>query len=66
MIRGEEHLHNVFFKLVLTPFDDCFHIASFYLLLNQFALSISHNLVFSVSLGLHKIQLFDLAYKLAG
>ena len=32
---------------------------------NQFPLSISRNLVFSVSLGLHKIQLFDLAYRLA-
>ena len=30
---------------------------------NQFPLSISRNLIFSVPLGLHKIQLFDLAYR---
>ena len=32
---------------------------------NQFPLSISHNLISSVQLGLHKIKLFDLAYRLA-
>ena len=32
---------------------------------NQFRLSISRNLIFSVSLGLRKIQSFDLAYRLA-
>ena len=32
---------------------------------NQFLVSISRNLIFSVSLGLRKIQLSDLAYRLA-
>ena len=32
---------------------------------NQFLVSISRNLIFSVSLGLRKIQLLDLAYRLA-
>ena len=32
---------------------------------NQFPVSISRNLIYSVSLGLRKIQLFDLAYRLA-
>ena len=66
MIRGEKHLHNVFFsKFILTPVDDCFRVDSFCFLLNQFPLSTSRNLIFSASLALHKIQLFDLAYKLA-
>ena len=39
-------------------------LISFYFLLTQFPLSISRNLVLSVSLGLRKPQLFDLAYKL--
>ena len=32
---------------------------------NQFSASISHNLIFSVTLGLSKIQLSDLPYGLA-
>ena len=32
---------------------------------NQFPVSISHNLIFSVSLKLPKIQLFDLVYRLS-
>ena len=32
---------------------------------NQFPVSISCNLIFFVSLGLRKIHLFDLAYRLA-
>ena len=60
MIRGKEHLHDVlFFYFILTPFDDCCCVDSFCFLLNQFPLSISRNLIFSVSLGLRKIQLFD-------
>ena len=39
-------------------------LISFYFLLTQFPLSISCNLIISVLLGLHKIQLFDSAYKL--
>ena len=39
-------------------------LISFYFLLTQFALSVSCNLVLSVSLGLRKIQLLDFAYKL--
>ena len=64
-VGGEEHLHNMFFlNSILTPFDDCFCVDSFCFLLNQFPLSISCNLILSVSLGSCKIQLFDLAYKL--
>ena len=33
-------------------------------LLTEFPLSISRNLILSVSLGLREIQLFDLAYKM--
>ena len=66
MIRGKEHLHDVlFFYFILTPFDDCCCVDSFCFLLNQFPFSISRNLIFSVSLGLRKIQLFDLPDKLA-
>ena len=75
MIRVEEHLHNdvcffcifrfVFFNFILTPFIDCFCVDSFCFLVNHFPLSISRNSIFCVSLGLRKIQLFDLAYKLA-
>ena len=32
---------------------------------NQFLVSVSRDLICSVALGLHKIQLFDLAYRLA-
>ena len=39
-------------------------LISFCYFLTQFPLSISSNLILSVSLGLRKIQLFDLAYKL--
>ena len=39
-----------FVNFILTPFDVCFII--------------SRNLILSVSLGLRKIHLFDLAYKL--
>ena len=61
MTRGEEHPHNI-----LTPFDDCFGVDSFCVSwVNQFPVSISRNLIFSVSLELHQIQLFELAYKLA-
>ena len=61
MIRGEEHLYVFYLILfILTPFDGCFCVDSFCFFLNQFALSISRSLIFSVSLGLPKIQLFDL------
>ena len=40
---------------VLIHFVSCF---------NQFPVSISGNLIFSISLGLRKAQLFDLAYRL--
>ena len=39
-------------------------LISFYFLLTQFPLSVSCNLVLSVSSGLRKIQLLDFAYKL--
>ena len=53
---------------VLTPFDDCFCVdvlIHFVSSISQVPVSISRNLVFSVSLGLLKIQLFDLAYIMA-
>ena len=69
MIRNEEHLHNVFFffllNLILASFDVCFCVDSFYFLLTQFPLSISRNLILSVSFELRKVQLFHLAYRLA-
>ena len=51
-------------NFILAPFDVCFCVDSFVFLLTQSSLSISRNLILSVSLGLGKIQLFDLAYKL--
>ena len=47
-------------NFILAPFDVCFCV----FLLTQSSLSISRNLILSGSLGLGKIQLFDLAYKL--
>ena len=50
MIRDEEHLHNVFFFdffLILTRFDVCFCVDSFYFLLTQFSLRISRNMILS-------------------
>ena len=50
----------IFVNFVLTPFDVCFCVEFILFLAN----SIFRNLILSVSFGLHKIQLFDLAYKL--
>ena len=65
MTRGEEHLHNAFvfcfFEYLLMIVSVSIHFVS---CVNQFPISISRNLMFPVSLGLRKIQLFDLAYKL--
>ena len=67
MVRVEDHLHNVF----LTPSNTFWHllmIASvlihFVSCVNQFPVSISRNLIISVSLGLRKNQSFDLVYRL--
>ena len=51
-------------NFILAPFDVCFCADSFVFLLTQSSLSISRNLILSVSLGLGKIQLVDVAYKL--
>ena len=62
MIRGEDHLYelfwNIYWRLIL-----CWFI--FTSCVNQFPANASCDLTFSVSLGLCRIQLSDLAYRLA-
>ena len=54
-------LYYLFVNFIKIPFCFCADLFSCYFLLTQFPLSISRNLILSVSLGLRKIQLFDLA-----
>ena len=56
------YTYNIYINKHLLMFASVF--ISFYFLLAQFSLSISSNLIFSLSMGLRKIQFFDLAYKL--
>ena len=60
MTRGEEDLPNVFFKHLLMI---AFVLIHFVSCVNQFPVSVSCHFIFSVSLGLRKIQLLELAYR---
>ena len=53
------------FVFVLTSFDDCFCVDSFCFLRQPISSQYFPQFVFSVSLGLRKIQLLDLGYRLA-
>ena len=55
----------IFVNFILTPLMFASVLISFCFLLTQFPLSISSNLILSVSSGLRKIELLDLAYKLS-
>ena len=73
MTRGKEHLLNVFcfcFCFFVLIFFNIFwwlllFWSIFFKFVNHFSASVSRDLIFSVSLGLRKIQLLELPYRLA-